>query len=207
MEFSAVVRQRRSIKSYDPARTISDAQLKELFEEVVLSPSAFNLQHWAFIAVRDPEIKKKLKEAAWGQQQIEDCSVPIFVAGKLNAHRDAPSIYKGVPEGVREKVLPMIADFYEGKDQLVRDETIRSASLAAMTLMYAAKSRGFDTGPIIGFDSDAVARLLKLGPDHIPVMLIVLGYAKGEPRPRSCRKPVEEVVRLNALDGPGLKTE
>ncbi|MZH02642.1 MAG: hypothetical protein F3745_04375 [Nitrospinae bacterium] len=59
MEFSEVVRQRRSIKSYQSGRQISDVELKELMEEVVLTPSSFNLQHWTFIAVRDNDSEKK----------------------------------------------------------------------------------------------------------------------------------------------------
>lgn len=71
--------------------------------------------------------------------------------------------------------------------------------------MYAAKNRGWATGPMIGFDPDAVSKLLKLTPNFIPVMIVVLGHQKDEPRPRSYRHPVENVVRLNTLDGPGLK--
>ncbi len=55
MEFSDIVQQRRSIKSYDAKKSISDVELKELFKEVTLSPSSFNLQHWTFIAVKDSE--------------------------------------------------------------------------------------------------------------------------------------------------------
>ena len=204
MEFSDIVQQRRSIKSYDAEKSISDAELKELFKEVTLSPSSFNLQHWTFIAVKDSGQKKLLKEAAWGQQQVEDCSVAILVCGKLNAYKDAPIIYKNTPKEVQEGMLPMINKFYEGKEQLQRDEAIRSASLAAMTLMYAENNRGWVTGPMIGFDPVATSKLLNLTQAYIPVMLLVLGYQKKAPRPRDYRRPIEEVVRLNTLDGPGL---
>jgi len=204
MEFSDIIQQRRSVKSYDAERSISDLELKELFEEVILSPSSFNLQHGTFIAVKDSEQKKLLKEAAWGQQQVEDCSVAIVVCGKLNAYKDAPIIYKNTPKEVQEGMLPMINNFYEGKEQLQRDEAIRSASLAAMTLMYAAKNRGWATGPMIGFDPVATSKLLNLTEAYIPVMLLVLGYQKKAPRPRDYRRPIEEIVRLNTLDGPGL---
>jgi len=204
MEFLDIVQQRRSVKSYDPEKTISDAELKELFDEVVLSPSSFNLQHWTFIAVKDSGQKKLLKEAAWGQQQVEDCSVAILVCGKLDAYKDAPQIYKDAPKEVQEGLLPMINNFYEGKEQLQRDEAIRSASLAAMTLMYAAKNRGWATGPMIGFDPVAASKLLNLTKAYIPVMLLVLGYQKKAPRPRDYRRPGEEIVRFNTLDGPGL---
>jgi nitroreductase len=204
MEFSEIVQQRFSVKSYDPEKTISDAELRELFDEVVLIPSSFNLQHWKFVAVQEPDLKKKLKEAAWDQSQMEDCSVAVLVCGKLDAYTDAPEIYKEAPVGIQEKVLPMIQGFYEGKDQLQRDEAIRSASLAAMTLMYGATSRGWGTCPMIGFDPQAVSKILKLTPNYIPVIFVVLGHQKESPRPRSYRHPIEDVVRFNTLDGPGL---
>ena len=205
MEFSEIIQNRRSVKSYDTEKPISDAELKELFDDVILSPSSFNLQHWTFIAVKDPKQKSLLKEAAWGQQQVEDCSVVILVCGKLNAYKDAPTTHKNAPQKVLEGMLPMIENFYDGKERLQRDEAIRSASLAAMTLMYAAKNRGWATGPMIGFDQEATSKLLKLTPEYIPVMLLVVGHQKDEGRPRDYRRPVEEIVKLNSLYGPGLK--
>lgn len=204
MKFSELIKQRRSVKSYHPDKTISDAELRELFEDVILSPSSFNLQHWTFIAVRDPDTRKRLKEAAWGQRQVEDCSVTLLVCGKLDSFKDAPRIYEEAPKGVQESMLPMIEGFYSGKEQIIRDEAIRSASLAAMTLMYSAKDRGWGTGPMIGFDPEAVSKILKLTPNYIPVMMLVLGYQKDAPRPRSYRRPVSEVVRMESLEGPGL---
>jgi len=205
MEFSEVIQQRQSIKSYQPDKKISDAELKELIQEVVLSPSSFNLQHWTFVAVKDTGIKEKIQQAAWNQEQVGTCSVLLVICGKLNAHQDASEIYKNVPEEIREKVLPLINDFYDGKDQIQRDEAIRSASLAAMTLMLAAHNRGWGTVPMIGFDPEAVSKLVNLKPNYIPVMMMALGYKQDDPKPRAYRRPIEEVVRMNTLDGPGLK--
>ncbi len=204
MEFSETVQQRRSIKSYQPGREISDAELKELMQEVVLSPSSFNLQHWTFIAAKDATLKEKIKDAAWGQEQVKTCSTLLVICGKLNAHEDAPEIYQGTAQGIQDKVLPMIKNFYDGKDQLQRDEAIRSASLAAMALMLAAHNRGWATAPMIGFDPEAVSKLVNLKPNYIPVMLMAVGFKKEEPRPRDYRRPIEEVVKINTLDGLGL---
>jgi len=204
MEFSEVVQQRQSIKSYQPDKTINDAELKELMQEVVLSPSSFNLQHWTFIAVRNPELRKKIQASAWNQEQVGDCSVLLVICGKLNAHEDAHKIYQDTNQEIQDKVLPLINSFYDSKNSLQRDEAIRSASLAAMTLMLGAQNRGWATVPMIGFDPEAVSELVKLKPNYIPVMLMALGYKKEDPRPRSYRRPIEEVVRLDTLDGPGL---
>ena len=205
MEFKDVVQQRRSIKRYDSAKQIDDALLKEIFSDVVLSPSSFNLQHWSFIVVRDPELKSKFRGAAFGQPQVEETSAAILVCGKLDAWTDAAEIMKDAPEEIREKSVSMIASFYDGKPQMERDEAIRGASLAAMSLMYAAKSRGLDTGPMIGFDQQAAAELLKLPKNIIPVMLVVLGWRGDEPRPRDGRRPLSEVVRLETWENKGLE--
>jgi len=207
MEFSELVRQRTSVKSYDPDKTIPDAELKELFDEVVLSPSSFNLQHWTFIAVKDRAMKKQLKAAAFGQTQMEECAVAVLVCGKVDAFKDAPEIYKNTPREIQDLVLPKIHNFYAGKNQLQRDEAIRSASLAAMTLMYGATNRGWGTCPMIGFDPDAASKLLNLTPNLIPVMFVAIGHQKTPPRPRGYRHPVEQVVRLNTLTGPPLAGE
>ncbi len=204
MIFSDVVKARRSVKTYDSSRTIGRDELNRLFAEVTLSPSAFNLQHWTFVAVIDPEQKQKLREAAWGQPQVGECSAAIVVCGKLDAFEDVADIYRETPQEVQDKVVPMVRKFYEGQEQLQRDEAIRSASLAAMALMLGAKNRGWDSGPMIGFDPEAVSRVIGLTSNFIPVMLVVLGFARGDIRPRACRRPVAEIVKLNTLDGPGL---
>lgn len=204
MEFGQIVAGRRSVSKYAPDQPISDADLKAVFGKVLLTPSSFNLQHWRFVVVRDPRIKTELREASWGQEQVETCSAVIVIAGKLDAHIDAPRIFAEAPPAVREQVVPMINKFYASNPQLQRDEAIRSASLAAMTLMFAAYEMGYATGAMIGFNPRAVSRIVKLSENHVPVMLIVIGKQTGETRPRSYRFPIDEVVTLETLDGPGL---
>lgn len=204
MEFQAIVEGRRSVKKYDSNHKISDEELKRIFEKVVLSPSSFNLQHWRFVVIRDEAHKKELRKAAYDQEQVETCSAAIVVVGKLTAFRDAERIYAEAPQGVRESMVPMIHGFYEDKPQMRRDEALRSCGLAAMTLMYAAYEAGYATGPMIGFDPEAVGKLVGLDSDHFPAMLVVLGKQVGDMRPRAMRWPPSEAVRCERLDGPGL---
>ncbi len=204
MDFAQIAETRRSVKQFDPETAISDEELTTLFEQVVLTPSSFNLQHWSFVAVRDKALKSAMQEIAWGQQQVSDSSVAILVSGKLNAYEDAPTIYAETPPSVQDMVLPMIDGFYRESPQSQRDEAVRSGSLAAMSLMYAAQDMGFATGPMIGFNSDAMVKLLHLPENHIPVMLIVLGKGVGELRARAYRRPLSEVVKLDYFDGESL---
>jgi len=204
MQFAEIVANRRSIKKYDPNHAITDAELKALFERVILSPSSFNLQHARFVVIRDKAVKAKLRKAAHDQEQVETASAAVVVVAKLTAHKDAPLIYADAPESVRKTVVPMIEGFYAHDPRMQRDEAIRSASLAAMTLMFAAYDLGYATGPMIGFDPMAVRDLIALDDEHIPVMLVVIGKQVGEVRPRAHRHPVAEVVKLESFRGKGL---
>ncbi len=204
MQFSEIVAGRRSIKKYDPRHVITDAELKAIFERVILSPSSFNLQHGRFIVIRDKAVKAQLRKAAHDQEQVETASAVVVVAAKLTAYKDSTLIYADVPESVRKSIVPMINEFYANDPQMQRDEAIRSASLAAMTLMYAAYDLGYASGPLIGFDQIAVGNLIALDDEHIPVMLVVIGKETGEVRPRGPRHPVAEVVKLESSQGKGL---
>ena len=91
----------------------------------------------------------------------------------------------------------MIGQYYNGREQVQRDEAMRSCGMAAQTLMLAAKEMGYDTCPMDGFDFDAVAKLLNLPEDHIPTMFVVVGKALQEAPPRGGQLNMDEVVIYN----------
>ena len=205
MNFEQLCEARHSVRKYERGISISDAELEKIFSLVVLGPSSFNIQHWRFIVVREQTRKSALKDLSFGQAQVEDCSAVILVCGGLLAYRDAERIYAEVPQDVRQKYVPMIEGSYKDQPALQRDEVIRSGSMAAMSLMYAAKSYGWDTGPMIGFDAKKVGEYLGLNESTIPVMMVVLGKALGGEQPlRLYRRPVEEVVKLESEQGDSL---
>ncbi len=205
MNFSELAQARHSVRHYTPGLSIDDDALTAIFADVALSPSSFNLQHWQFVVVREPARKRELRGMAFGQQQVEDCAAAIVVCGRLDAHADAPRIYEDAPAPMREKFVPMIAAVYERQPALQREEAVRSGALAAMSLMYAAKARGWDTGPMIGFDAAKVSTFLGLDAQTVPVMLVVLGKAlNGEQPQRLYRRPLDEIVRLETQDGSRL---
>lgn len=204
MELKAAISGRRSVKKFDSSHRISDAELKALFGQVVLSPSSFNLQHWRFVVVRDAATKALLRKAAFDQEQVETASAVVLVLGKLAAHEDAERIFAATPENVRKSMVPMIHGFYAGNSAAQRDEAIRSGALAGMTLMLAAQDMGYASGPMIGFDPSAVCKILRVADGHVPVMLVVIGKQVGDLRGRADRLPPSEVVKLEAFDGRGL---
>ncbi len=205
MEFSELVLARHSVRSYETGTSIGDAELTAIFEEVVLSPSSFNLQHWQFVVVRDDARKSELRKLSFGQAQVEQCAAVVLVCGNLDAHADAARIYADAGEEARDKYVPMIEGVYRDQPALQREEAVRSGALAAMSLMYAARNRGWDSGPMIGFDAAAVAALLELPSHVVPVMMVVVGRAEsGRQPPRGYRRPLSEVVHLESFTGAAL---
>jgi len=90
----------------------------------------------------------------------------------------------------------MANGMYAGNTQLQRDEAVRSASLAAMTLMIAAQAKGLASGPMIGFDPEGVRKEFNLAADEVPVMLLPVGRAAPGNWARKPRFPVGDVLRF-----------
>ncbi len=189
------IQQRRSVKHYDSTHKISEAEIKQLFELTLLSPTSFNIQNWRFLAVKNPEIRQKIRNAAWDQAQITDASILVVICADLKAWQKNPARYwQNAPTEIQKMIVPMIGNFYEGKEQIQRDEAIRSCGIAAQTLMLTAKAMGYDSCPMIGFDPVKVAEIINLPEDHIICLMISVGKALKPALPRGGQLDFNEVV-------------
>lgn len=72
MRVSEAIATRRAIKQFDPEHQLSEADQDRLIELAMQSPTAFNLQHWRFVVVRDPARRQAIREVAWDQAQVTD---------------------------------------------------------------------------------------------------------------------------------------
>ena len=194
MNIKEAIVNRRSVKHFDPEHVMSEADIEELMSHVILSPTAFNIQHWRFVRVVDAEKRQQIKTVSWEQAQITDASLLLVLCADLNAWEKRPERYwREAPQEVQDFLLPAIADYYTNHHQAQRDECLRSASIAAMSIMLMAKEMGYDSCPMDGFDFDNVARIINLPHDHIITMMVVVGKKKEDARPRSGQLPLDEV--------------
>lgn len=197
-----LIESRVSTNYYDTSRHLSDDEIVDLVRIATCAPSAYNFQNWKFIAVRTPEAKARLKTVAYGQQKVVDAAVTVIVCGTLTPYAQLsnalqPSVDAGLMnQTVREAMVRRARLSYLNKPQLQRDEAVRSASLAAMTLMFAAQGKGLSTGPMSGFDPSGVAREFGLSENEVPVILVTVGYpAQGNWRQKP-RRPLDDVIEL-----------
>ncbi|WP_428325220.1 nitroreductase family protein [Nitrosopumilus sp.] len=195
MDTFDAIKERRSVKHYDPNHKLSEDEIEKLMSLAVLSPTSFNMQNWRFVLVKDPEIRKKIRTASWDQAQVTDSSLLLVICADLKSWKKEPAQYwKDAPKEARDFLVPAMGMFYEGKEQLQRDEAMRSCGIAAQTIMLAAKSMGYDSNPMIGFDPEKVGQLIKLPEDHVITMMMAIGKQVKPAMPRGGQLPLDKVV-------------
>lgn len=200
MNLFNAIENRRAVKQYVKNETIPDETFEKIMSSVILSPTSYNIQHWRFVRVRDKALRAKLKDAAWGQSQVEDAAELLVLCANTNAWQDRPERYwANADNDTQSTLLSMLNSFYSGKEQLQRDEAIRSCGIAAQTLMLTAKAMGYDTCPMIGFDANEFAKLINLPEGHIVTMIITMGTAAESAFPRGGQLPLSEVLIENCF--------
>ncbi len=198
MNVTEAIIERRSIKAYDPHHKMTEQEIAKLMSLAMLSPTAFNIQHWRFVVVTDPVLRQQIRAVSWNQAQVEEASLLIVVTADLMAWKKQPQRYwANAPQPVQDFMVPAITNYYEGDERVQRDEAMRSCGMAAMTIMLAAKEMDYDTCPMDGFDFDAVGKLLNLPEDHMPTMFVVVGKALEPARARAGQLTMDEVVIYN----------
>jgi nitroreductase len=189
------VRQRRAVKAFDPAHRLTDTEIDALIATTRLSPTAFNLQHWRFVCVRDPALRREIRAAGWDQAQMTDASALFILCGDVKTWEKNPARYwSHVPNATRDYLVNAIHGYYNGRDQVQRDEVMRSCGIAAMTLMLAAREMGYESCPMDGFDFSAVGKCIRLPADHIIVMMVAVGKGMRDAFPRGGALAASEVL-------------
>jgi nitroreductase len=77
-----------------------------------------------------------------------------------------------------------------------RDEAVRTATFGASAMIYAARSLGLGSTPMIGFDAEAVHREFGLAGDEVPVLLLSVGAERPGNWAQKPRRPLTDVLDL-----------
>jgi nitroreductase len=191
---------RSAAKYYDTTAALSDDQIRDLVRIGTSAPTSFHLQNWRFIAVRTQGAKARLRPIAWNQPAITEAAVTFIVIGRL---ADASTVPERLAPVVEAGIMPahLVAEWeaparglYDDQPQRQRDEAVRSATFGTSAIIYAARSLGLGTTPMIGFDAEAVHSEFGLAEDEIPVMLLTVGPERAGNWPQKPRMPVADVL-------------
>ncbi|WP_176861123.1 nitroreductase family protein, partial [Cupriavidus sp. YR651] len=85
-------------------------------------------------------------------------------------------------------------DLYMDHPQRQRDEAVRTGTFGAAAMIYAARSLGLGSTPMIGFDAEALHREFGLAANEVPVMLLSIGAERAGNWAQKPRRPVADVL-------------
>lgn len=190
---SQVVQERRATPSFEEV-PIHSADLEKIIRAGLAAPSAYNLQPWRFVVVRDREQKKKLRQAAFSQKKVEEASAVIVACGDPEGWKNGDleeSLRLGREHGYgddakRDKDRSSVQRFLGGNPGTsgglapsVDLWVNRHVMIAFTTMMWTAETLGYDTAPMEGFEEDKVKALLKI-PERVRVVaLLAIGHRNG----------------------------
>jgi len=198
MQTIEAIKQRRAVKLYDADYVMPKQDVEQLLSLAKLSPTAYNQQNYRFVLVEDAALRQHIRVAAGDQPQVTDASLLIILCADTRAWQKSPARYwANAPGEVQDYMVSMMNQYYRGKERVQRDEAMRSAGIVAQTIMLAAKSMGYDSCPMDGFDFDAVGKLINLPEDHVIAMFVVVGKAAQPAKPRPTQLDMEELLTIN----------
>lgn len=194
------IKARRSVKKFDPEHKISEAEITQLMDATILSPTAFNIQNWRFVVITDQAVKDQFKAIGWNQAQFSDCSALVLVCGDQQAYKkDTQRYWASADEKTRDAIVGMIQGYYGADQKLRRDENLKSGGMAAMTIMLAAQALGYDSCPMSGFDFEKAAVIVNLPAHHDIIMAVAVGKSVEPARNRGGQLPLDEVCFLDSF--------
>ena len=197
LSVTEAINSRVSIRKYvqDP---MNQDDLHEILELASRAPSAWNAQTWRFAVVQTSEIREKLQAAAYGQGQITSAPAVIVVYSDMEDTLATveETAHPGMGEEGRTNQRKTFDNAFGGQDVAQRGQWgLTQANIAFGFLMLAARSKGYDTVPMLGFNPQAVKELLGL-PEHVQFAgLLPIGKRAEDGFPQH-RHTVERVIKF-----------
>jgi nitroreductase len=155
METKDVIEGRRCIRKFKDKR-ISDKQLDELIDAMILAPSAGNMQSRKFYIVKNKEIKEKLAEAALSQGFIAQVPVAIVICTDSSI---------STRYGKRGEIIYSLLD----------------CGASIQNLLLRAYDLGLGGCWVGAFDEERVRKILSIPSNLRPVSIIPIGHPDESP--------------------------
>ena len=173
--FDEVLTTRRSVRSYDASKKISEAEVRELLTATQEAPSWANQQPTKYYV-------------AISQEKV--AAVQDMVGGNKERIKDAPVLIVSTYE--RGK-----SGFFQGNqtNEVGDGWGAYDNGLSNCYLILKARAMGFDT-LIMGMrDADELRKLFDIPESETIMAVISLGYRAGEPK-RPERRPLDDIVKF-----------
>lgn len=178
MELQTVLESRRSIRAYDPDKTVEKSQIEEMIQAAIYAPSWKNSQTARYYVAMSQDIMEKIRTECLPEMnatKVEHAPVLIvttFVSHRAGFERDGQPTNE-VGEGW---------GFYD-------------LGLHNENLLLKATELGLDTLVMGIRDADKLRSLLAIPEQEIVVAVIAVGYRAVDPQ-MPPRKRVEDIAKF-----------
>ena len=147
---------------------VADSLLEQLYDLVKMGPTSANCSPARLVFVRTRQGKEMLKPCLSSGNLEKTMSAPVTVIVAYDSR-----FYDALPE-----LFPHAdaRSWFTGSPELIHETAFRNSSMQAAYLIMAARSLGLDTGPISGFDANALDQAFFSDSHWKSNLLINLGY-------------------------------
>lgn len=179
---------RYATKIFSKEAKVNAKDLQTILESARLSPSSFGVEAWKFIVVENPEIRAKLRAAAYDQEKVTDASHIVILARRTDAENIAGELIArtAIAQSKSESDLATLKQMVEGSIAFKQGAGTYDAWSAGQTyialgiMIETASLLGVDNCPMEGFDNAKVDEILDLKTRNLAsVSMLALG-ARGE---------------------------
>lgn len=171
-------------------KPVSEAQLHAIWDLMKFGPTSANSLPARIIWCVSDEAKAKLAALAipGNKEKIVAAPVTAIIGMDLEFYEHLPEFFPHTDA----------RSWFAGKDALAETTAFRNSSLQGAYFILAARALGLDTGPMSGFDNDAVDKAFFADQPKVKSNFIAtLGY--GDPATIFERSPRPGFERFNRL--------
>lgn len=170
-------------------KPVSEDQLNALWELLKFGPTSANCLPARFVWCTSNEAKEKLAAlvAPSNADKIRNAPVSVIIGMDMAFYEQLPELFPHADA----------RSWFTGNDALIQSTAFRNSSLQGAYFIMAARALGLDTGPMSGFNNDAVDAAFFAGTAFKSNFISTLGY--GDPESIFGRSPRPEFARFNSI--------
>ncbi|RJF71401.1 nitroreductase family protein [Deinococcus cavernae] len=168
LSMTEAIETRRSIRKF-VQEPMNQDDLQDILRLASLAPTANNVQPTRFAVIQNKELQARLQEAAYNQSQVTSAPAVIVVYSDMEDFLQTAeeTVHPGMGEEQIKTRAAGLRSNFEGQDVAQRGQWgLTQANIAFGFLMLAARGKGYDSVPMLGFDPEKVKELLGL-PQHV----------------------------------------
>lgn len=171
-------------------KPVADEQLHAIWDLMKMGPTSANMQPVRIVWVKSDEQKERLVGlvSEGNQAKVRAAPVTAIIGHDIDFHEELPWLFPHADA----------KSWFEGDEEGREVAAFRNATLQGAYLIIAARALGLDTGPMSGFDEDAVNKAF-FGdePRHRVNFICSIGY--GDPDSIFDRSPRPEFDTFNSI--------